>query len=67
MKKTALITCIECESLYYADSSKMSELCPECAHVIYGYEPCLHEFEEGKCIKCFFDGSKSDFIKKLSN
>ncbi len=57
--------CVECGSEYLANSSKMSELCPECASVLYGYKNCNHIFENGKCIKCLWDGSRSNYIKHL--
>lgn len=56
-------TCDECGSEFYIDSSKMSALCPECAHQLYGYENCDHEFRDGRCIYCYWDGSRSDFTK----
>ena len=59
--------CKECESDYYADTSKMTNLCPECAHILYGYENCTHYFESGRCIHCFWDGSSSNYLKKLKD
>lgn len=61
-KKTKI--CVECESEYLANSSKMFELCPECSSVLYGYDNCKHIFENGKCIKCLWNGSRSGFIEK---
>jgi len=58
-------SCSECESLYYKDRSAMAALCPECAYLLYGYKICEHQFENGRCLKCFWDGSRSDYIKKL--
>ena len=57
--------CDECGSEYLASSSKMLSLCPECAHVLYGYENCKHEFKDGKCTLCLWDGSKSEYIESL--
>lgn len=57
--------CDECGSLYYADASEMMSLCPECAHHLHGYEKCEHEFVDGRCVKCYWDGSVSAFIAKL--
>ena len=59
--------CTECKSEYYAHTSKMTSLCPECAHVLYGYENCDHQFRDGRCIKCLWDGSVSEYIKKFKN
>ena len=57
--------CDECGSEYLASKSTMVSLCPECAHVLYGYENCDHEFKDGKCTLCLWDGSRSDYINKL--
>ena len=58
------IICTECESKYFKDSSEMKRLCPSCAHKLYGYPSCEHEFENGNCKKCGWDGNISKFIKK---
>ena len=58
--------CEECGSEYYAGSSLMKNICPECAHVLYGYTNCAHVFENGRCRMCYWDGSKSKFTEKLS-
>lgn len=57
--------CDECESEYYAQASKMQSLCPECAHLLYGYEKCEHKFRDGKCVYCGWDGGKSEFLASL--
>jgi hypothetical protein len=57
--------CDECGSLYYRETSKMESLCPECSHWLYGYKPCEHDFYEGHCNKCHWDGSVSEYIKNL--
>lgn len=57
--------CDECDSEYYSDTSQMTNLCPECSHVLYCYENCQHEFANGRCIKCFWNGNSSDYIKGL--
>jgi len=31
--------------------------------VLYGYENCNHNFENGRYLKCLWNGSVSDFIK----
>ena len=61
--------CAECESDYYADSSQMMELCPECSHYLYGYPNCAHQMNNGRCVRCFWDGSSTAFIDgiKLEN
>lgn len=58
--------CDECGSEYYAGSSLMKSICPECAHALYGYTNCAHVFENGRCILCYWDGRKSKFTEKLS-
>ena len=73
MKKTnikvaniMLITvCDECGSEYLASKSKMASLCPECAHILYGYDNCDHVFKDGKCTLCLWDGSRSEYIEDL--
>lgn len=57
--------CIECGSLYYIKASIMEMLCPECAHYFYGYDNCKHQFENGRCKICYWDGSTSEYVKKL--
>jgi predicted RNA-binding Zn-ribbon protein involved in translation (DUF1610 family) len=60
-------TCDECGSEYYTSASKMKNLCPECSCILYGYQNCSHHFEEGRCVKCLWDGSRSEYIKGLMN
>ncbi|MBQ2988342.1 MAG: hypothetical protein IJD59_04480 [Clostridia bacterium] len=57
--------CNECGSPYLAARSKMASLCPECAHILYGYENCPHEFKNGKCTLCLWDGSRSAYINQV--
>jgi predicted RNA-binding Zn-ribbon protein involved in translation (DUF1610 family) len=57
--------CDECGSDYFADSSPMSQLCPECSHWLYGYALCVHKFTEGRCSKCGWDGSVSSYLRGL--
>jgi len=64
MRKTEV--CDECQSLYYADSSQMSKLCPECASILYEYENCAHTFQDSRCTKCYWDGSVSKYIEGLN-
>ena len=59
--------CAECRSEYFSHTSAMKNLCPECAHVLYSYENCNHRFEKGRCIKCNWNGNRSEYIKKLLN
>ena len=56
--------CDECGSEYYQDTSKMQNLCPECSNILYGYENCIHNFKNGRCLECFWDSSTSDYINK---
>lgn len=58
-------SCDECGSDYYKDTSRMANLCPECAHILYGYENCKHQFENGRCTKCYWDGSKTLYLKNI--
>lgn len=56
--------CIECESDYFTDASKMKALCPDCAHKLYNYPPCFHKFENGRCTICYWDGNTSEYLEK---
>ena len=64
MAEKELALCDECGSLFFKGSSQMMGLCPECAHVLYGYPNCDHHFQNGRCVNCYWDGSKSVYIKK---
>lgn len=59
--------CDECGSAYEQSSSQMSSVCPECAHYIYGYENCAHEFSNGQCNKCKWDGSTTPYIESIKS
>lgn len=59
--------CSECQSEYFVKSSQMMNLCPNCAHYLYGYENCPHQMENGKCLHCFWDGNYSTYIQNLIN
>jgi len=52
------LKCDECNCSFKKDSSEMIALCPECAHHLYDYVNCTHEFENGKCKICFGDSSE---------
>ena len=56
--------CSECESEYFVERSEMTGLCPECSHQLYEYKNCEHEFKDGRCIKCFWNGNKSEYLKR---
>ena len=49
MTEKELAVCDECGSLFFKGSSQMMGLCPECAHVLYGYPNCDHHFQDGRC------------------
>jgi predicted RNA-binding Zn-ribbon protein involved in translation (DUF1610 family) len=57
--------CEECCSKYFASASLMSRLCPECAHWLYRYPRCAHEFVRGCCSMCGWDGSVSEYLRAL--
>lgn len=59
--------CDECKSGFYGHTSPMLGICPECAHVLYGYDNCHHDFQNGRCSKCHWNGQTSDYIKKLKS
>lgn len=58
-------TCDECKSEFYENSSLMQNLCPECSHIIYYYENCEHVFKNDRCVKCFWNGNSSDYLRNL--
>lgn len=58
-----IVICGECGSEYYKNTSKMANLCPECSNFLYGYDNCTHRFENGRCVKCCWDGSVSEYAK----
>ena len=62
-----LRTCDECGSTYIASASRMTALCPECAFRLYGYDNCIHRFQSGRCIKCGWDGSVSEYLRQLTD
>ncbi len=45
----------------------MTGLCPGCAHKLYDYPNCEHEFENRNCKKCGWNGQTSDFVKNRAN
>jgi hypothetical protein len=64
--------CDECRSTYFADTSKMAALCPECAHVLYGYPACPHEMKGAsagapRCALCGWDGSRSAYVSSIAS
>lgn len=59
--------CDDCFSLYYADTSPMANLCPDCSHQLYDYPNCEHQMEQGRCIKCYWGGMDEDYINKIEN
>ena len=67
MKSTPdpVCVCEECGSSFLRSASKMTSLCPECAHILYGYPNCTHVFIKGKCKKCLWDGSRSPYVLSL--
>lgn len=59
--------CIECKSQFLVSKSRKKGFCPECAHHIYGYRNCTHEFKDSKCIHCLWDGSTSEYVDHIKN
>ncbi len=62
MPVSTISTCDECQSDFYLKTSQMFSLCPQCAHILYGYENCSHIFKNERCIICHWDGSQSEYI-----
>ena len=65
MDKNKHTICNECKSQFEKAKSQMMSLCPECAYIIYGYPNCDHVFKNGRCVHCYWDGSRSKYIKNL--
>ena len=65
MKNDIVAICDECGSEYLKSTSKMIGLCPECSHILYGNENCNHKFKNGRCVLCFWDGSRSNYINSM--
>ena len=61
-ERKKIAVCDECRSEYYTETSKMSSLCPNCSHLLYGYINCPHQFDNGRCLKCFWNGATSSFL-----
>lgn len=59
--------CNECKSEYYKDKSVMENLCPECSNILYGYKNCKHEFDNLRCVKCYWNGNSTDYLNKIKN
>jgi predicted RNA-binding Zn-ribbon protein involved in translation (DUF1610 family) len=56
-------SCDECGSAYFPETSQMTNVCPECAHHLYGYPVCLHAFVDGRCTQCGWDGSRWAYVR----
>lgn len=63
--KSEYAYCDECGSEFLRSCSKMAELCPECSHLLYGHPNCERIFKNGRCIYCYWDGSRSEYTGKL--
>ena len=63
LNREELGICDECGSEFIKSKSKMTSLCPECAHALYGYENCNHIMKDGKCMICLWNGNQSEYIK----
>jgi hypothetical protein len=57
--------CDECQSQYFSEMSDMTSLCPECSFYLYGKKNCEHKFENGRCIKCYWNGKSSLYVTDL--
>lgn len=63
----SLRECDECKSQFIHSTVTMTGVCRECAHWLYGYDRCDHEFRDGCCFECGWDGSISEFVETLKN
>ena len=59
--------CDECGSPFVAEASTMVNLCPECAHRLYGKPPCAHTFADGRCTHCGWNGAVSAYLKRTAS
>ena len=59
--------CDECGSQYLHEQSKMASLYPNCAHFLYDYPNCTHEFRNGRCQKCNWNGTITNFVRSKMN
>jgi len=64
MEKEILV-CSECKSEYFKETSEMEGMCPNCAHYLYGYQNCIHEFVNDRCINCYWNGCSSNYVNGL--
>ena len=65
--KHTIRKCFECGSDFYYEVSPMEGLCTNCSSELYNYDNCEHQFEEGRCVKCYWDGSVSEYVKNLNS
>ena len=57
--------CDECGSDYVTATSRMVQLCSECAHRLYGYPRCPHAFERDRCSRCGWNASVSVYLRGM--
>ena len=62
---TEIVICDECQSQYYKNTSKMMALCPECSYILYQHQNCEHQFQNGRCLYCYWNGNQSDYIQSI--
>lgn len=56
--------CIECGNGFLAAASPMRDLCAECAHQLYGTQPCEHRWRDGRCELCGWNGARSVYLTR---
>ncbi len=64
-KNGTVANCDECGSAFLSSDATMSGLCPECSHYLYDKPNCAHSFRDGRCRRCGWDGSVSDYVAKM--
>jgi DNA-directed RNA polymerase subunit RPC12/RpoP len=57
--------CDECGSRFLSSQATMSALCPECSHYLYNKPNCAHSFRDGRCRRCGWDGSVSEYVATI--
>ncbi len=57
--------CDECGSRFMSSQATMSALCPECSHTCTTSQNCAHSFRDGRCRRCGWDGSVSQYVATI--
>ncbi len=50
---------------FLSSQATMSALCPECSHYLYNKPNCALSFRDGRCRRCGWDGSVSEYVASI--